>query len=299
MKDKEDRAGNTMPAPRLLVIEGNSAAGRARPQASGGQVASEGYAALLREVMPGAVVDIAYPADSGANLPDAMGLEGYDGATITGSALHIYEGGPEIQRQIDLVRALLDSGTPVFGSCWGLQLLMVSAGGTVRRNPKGREIGFGRAIRLTAAGREHPMYAGKGDSFEAVTVHLDEVETLAPDTTVLALNAMAGVQAAEIRRNGTVAWGVQYHPEYSLKELAAIVRRTGTRLVEEGFFAGEPDLLHYADELMTLHHDPHNKPLAWRHGIDRAVLDRSLRIREVANWIARMVEPTRAQRGRG
>lgn len=299
MKDEEDRAGNTMPAPRLLVIEGNSAAGRARHQASGGQVASEGYAALLREVMPGAVVDIAYPADSGANLPDAMGLEGYDGATITGSALHIYEGGPEIQRQIDLVRALLDSGTPVFGSCWGLQLLMVSAGGTVRRNPKGREIGFGRAIRLTAAGREHPMYAGKGDSFEAVTVHLDEVETLAPDTTVLALNAMAGVQAAEIRRNGTVAWGVQYHPEYSLKELAAIVRRTGMRLVEEGFFAGEPDLLHYADELMTLHNDPHNEPLAWRHGIDRAVLDRSLRIREVANWITRMVEPTRAQRGRG
>jgi GMP synthase (glutamine-hydrolysing) len=299
MKDKEDRAGNTMPAPRLLVIEGNSAAGRARHQASGGQVASEGYAALLRELMPGAVVDIAYPADSGANLPDAMGLEGYDGATITGSALHVYEGGPEIQRQIDLVRTLLDSGTPVFGSCWGLQLLMVSAGGTVRRNPKGREIGFGRAIRLTAAGREHAMYAGKGDIFEAVTVHLDEVETLAPDTTVLALNAMAGVQAAEIRRNGTAAWGVQYHPEYSLKELAAIVRRTGMRLVEEGFFAGEADLLHYVDELMTLHDDPHNKPLAWRHGLDRAVLDRSLRVREVANWIARVVEPTRAQRGRG
>jgi GMP synthase (glutamine-hydrolysing) len=288
-----------MPAPRLLVIEGNTAAGRARHQASGGTVASEGYANLLRELLPGAVVDIAYPADTGANLPDRMGLDGYDGVAITGSALHIYEGGPEIQRQIDLVRTLLDTGTPMFGSCWGLQLLMVSAGGTVRRNPKGREIGFGRAIRLTAAGREHPMFAGKGDSFEAVTVHLDEVETLAPDTSVLALNAMAGVQAAEIRRNGTVAWCVQYHPEYSLKELAAIVRRTGMRLVEEGFFAGEPDLLHYADELMTLHHEPHNKPLAWRHGIDRAVLDRSLRIKEVANWIARIVEPTRAQRGRG
>jgi len=288
-----------MPAPRLLVIEGNTAAGRARHQASGGTAASEGYANLLRELLPGAVVDVAYPADSGANLPDRMGLEGYDGVTISGSALHIYEGGPEIQRQVDLVRTVLEAGTPVFGSCWGLQLLMVAAGGSVRRNPKGREIGFGRAIRLTAAGREHPMYAGKSDSFEAVTVHLDEVETLAPGTSVLALNAMAGVQAAEIRRDGAVAWGVQYHPEYSLKELAAIVRRTGVKLVEEGFFATEPDLLHYADELMTLHHDPHNRPLAWRHGIDRAVLDRSLRTKEVANWIERMVEPKRAERGRG
>ena len=287
-----------MTAPRLLVIEGNTAAGRARHQAAGGSVASNGYADLLRQLLPGAVVDIAYPADSGANLPDQMGLEGYDGVAITGSALHVYEGGPDVQRQIDLVRVLLCTGTPTFGSCWGLQLLVAAAGGSVRRNPKGREVGFGRAIRLTAAGREHPMYAGKADSFDAVTVHLDEVETLAPDTTVLALNAMAGVQAAEIRHNGTVAWGVQYHPEYSLKELAAIVRRTGMRLVEEGFFAAERDLAHYADELVTLHREPANKPLAWRHGIDGAVLDRSLRVKEVANWIERMVLPTRSRRGR-
>jgi len=288
-----------MPAPRLLVIEGNTAAGRARHQAAGGSVASEGYAALLRELVPGTIVDIAYPADSGASLPDQMGLEGYDGVAITGSALHIYEGGPEIQRQVDLVRTLLGSGTPVFGSCWGLQLLTTAAGGSVRRNPKGREVGFGRAIRLTAAGREHPMYAGKSDSFDALSVHLDEVETLAPNTSVLALNAMAGVQAAEIRGDGTVAWGVQYHPEYSLKELAAIVRRTGIKLVEEGFFAAEPDLVQYANELLALDREPTNKPLAWRHGVDGAVLDRRLRVKEVANWIDRMVLPTRSSRGRG
>jgi len=288
-----------MPAPRLLVIEGNTAAGRARHHASGGMVASEGYATMLRELLPGVVIDIAYPADSGANLPDHMGLEGYDGVAITGSALHIYEGGPEIQRQIELVRTLLGTGTPVFGSCWGLQLLVAAAGGSVRRNPKGREVGFGRAIRLTAAGREHPMYAGKADSFDAVTVHLDEVETLAPGSTVLALNAMAGVQAAEIRRDGTVAWGVQYHPEYSLKELAAIVRRTGMRLVEEGFFADEAGLHDYASEMMTLDREPTNRPLAWRHGIDGAVLDSRQRVKEVANWIERMVKPTRASRGRG
>jgi GMP synthase (glutamine-hydrolysing) len=288
-----------MPAPRLLVIEGNTAQGRARHQAAGGVPASEGYANLLRELLPGALTDICYPADAGANVPDAMGLEGYDGVAITGSALHIYDGGPEITRQIELVRTLLGTGTPVFGSCWGLQILVAAAGGSVRRNPKGREIGFGRAIRLTAAGREHPMYAGKSDSFDAVTIHLDEVETLAPDTTVLALNAMAGVQAAEIRRNSTVAWGVQYHPEYSLKELAAIVRRTGIKLVEEGFFAAEGDLLNYAAELMALDREPGNRPLAWRHGIDGAVLDRSLRVKEVANWIERMVMPRRTERGRG
>ncbi|MFG1375220.1 hypothetical protein V5F32_23900 [Xanthobacter oligotrophicus] len=48
----------------------------------------------------------------------------------------------------------------------------------VRLNPKGREVGFGRRIRTTPEGAQHPMFAGKPPVFEAMTVHLDEVETL-------------------------------------------------------------------------------------------------------------------------
>src|SRR5581483_6641141 len=73
------------------------------------------------------------------------------------------------------------------------------AGGSVRKNPKGRELGFGRGIRLTEAGRKHPMYVGKMDVFNAPTVHLDEVETLAPGSTVLSTNAMSDVQAVEVK----------------------------------------------------------------------------------------------------
>ena len=120
-----------------------------------------------------------------------------------------------------------------------MQLITVAAGGTVRANPKGREIGVGRRIALTSAGREHPMYAGKAPVFDAVTVHLDEIETLAPGTTVLAANAQSAVQAAEIEVDGAVAWAVQYHPEFSLADMAAIVRRYGQRLIGEGFFADE------------------------------------------------------------
>jgi hypothetical protein len=38
--------------------------------------------------------------------------------------------------------------------------------------------------------------------------------------------------------------------------------------------------------------------LALRHGIDGAVLDEPVRVREVANWIAHQVKPTRSRRGR-
>jgi GMP synthase (glutamine-hydrolysing) len=288
-----------MPSPCLLVIEGNSPQTTAEHVAAGGAPASKGYSDLLRELLPGAMVDICYPGDPAATLPAGEALEGYDGIAITGSSLHVYNGGAEVMRQVDLVRAALNTGTPVFGSCWGLQVIAAAAGGSVRKNPKGREIGFGRGIRLTEAGRKHPMYVGKLDVFNAPTVHLDEVDTVPPGTTVLATNAMSAVQAAEIRTNGSVAWAVQYHPEYPLRELAAIVRRIGTRLIGEGFFDDEAGMHSFATDLDTLDRDPDCKRLSWVHGISQNVLNKKLRVSEVSNWVELQVLPMRVKRGRG
>lgn len=287
-----------MPSPRLLVIEGNSPQTLGEHVAVGGMPAHQGYSNLLRELMPGAVVDTCHPGDPTAHLPDGQALEGYDGVAITGSSLHVYDDVPEVTRQIELVRAVLKAKTPVFGSCWGLQVLTVAAGGSVRRNPKGRELGFGRSIRLTEAGRRHPMYADKPTVFNAPTVHLDEVETLAPGQTVLACNDVSDVQSAEIRINGATAWGVQYHPEYPLSELAVIVRRIGGRLIGENFFTDVADIEDFAQELETLDKHPDTKRLAWRYGVGRNVLDRLMRTAEVRNWIEFQVLPMRVKRGR-
>lgn len=288
-----------MPA-RLLVIEGNTADARARQVSFGGEAASEGYARLLRELFPDAVVDICYPADPGANLPDAGGLEGYDGIAITGSSLNIYNRDPAISQQIDLLRAAFTTGTPVFGSCWGLQLITVAAGGVVRKNPLGREVGFGRRIRLTEHGAGHPMFEGKPPVFEAMTVHLDEVETLPEGARVLASNDHSVVQAAEIPvGKDAVAWGVQYHPEYPFREMAAIFRRLSPSLVVEGFFPDDEAEAAFIHDLEALERDPGNKPLIWRNGVDGAVISKDLRTREIRNWVQHQVIPTRAKRGRG
>jgi GMP synthase (glutamine-hydrolysing) len=280
-------------------MEGNSPETRAEHVAAGGTVASKGYAELLQSLLPAAVIDICFPGDEGANLPNGGALEGYDGVAITGSGLHVYDNGPAVTRQIELARAVLAAGTPVFGSCWGLQVLTVAAGGVVRKNPKGREIGFGRRIKLTEDGRKHPMYIGKPEVFNAPTVHLDEVETLAPGTTLLATNETSNVQSVEIRANGAVAWGVQYHPEYPLREIAAIVRRIGLRLIAEGFFLDSKEIATFAGDLDMLDRNPGETRLSWRYGISRNVLDKKLRTGEIANWLEYQVLPTRAKRGRG
>src|SRR5271156_6359052 len=155
-------------AVHLLVIEGDTREDRETYRAGLGMTASEAYSQTLEQLAPDAACEICFPTDQGAHLPDAAGLEAYDGVFITGSALNLYDGGPAIVRQIDLARAAFASRTPFFGSCWGLQVATAAAGGEVLRNPKGREIGVARNIWPTEAGRAHPLLAGRHAAFDAI-----------------------------------------------------------------------------------------------------------------------------------
>lgn len=278
----------------LLVVEGNTAQSRALHARVGGTIASDGYAQLLRQLCPGANVHIVFPADADAQLPDGINLGDFDGAAMTGSALHVAQATPEVTRQIDFARAMLKTNIPVFGSCWGLQILTVASGGTVRKNPRGRELGFGRNIMRTQLGLAHAMYEGKSPAFTAVTVHLDEVETLPPSASLLASNKFSHVQALDFGRPVPV-WGVQYHPEYPLREIAAIMRRTPT-LVAEGFFHTEAEKESCARDFDQLDRNPDDRALAWRMGANADVLSADSRTREIANWIAHGVLPFAARR---
>jgi GMP synthase (glutamine-hydrolysing) len=136
---------------RILVIDGNVAKIRALQSAALGYDSGTGYARILRRIDPALHVDVLTAAD-GDTLPAGVGVQDYDGVTITGSALNVYNGGEPVTRQIELAKAVFAAGVPFFGSCWGLQVAVTAAGGEVRANPRGREFGFGRRIHLTAAG---------------------------------------------------------------------------------------------------------------------------------------------------
>ena len=133
--------------------------------------------------------------------------------------------------------------------------------------------------------------------FDAVAVHKDEVETLPDGASVLAGNAHSEVQALVFEvPGGSTFWGVQYHPEFDLREIGAIGRRYGETLVAEGFFATAADADRYADVTATLQADPGRRDLAWLIGADADVLDETVRLAEIRNWILDQVLPRRAGR---
>lgn len=277
-----------MTGPRVLVVDGNRAETRARQIAAGGHGSGEGYVETLVSLLPDMLCDIVRPADGEVCLPPGVALADYDGVAVTGSALNVYDGGPHIERQVELAQAIFAAGVPFFGSCWGLQVAVTATGGVVRPNPRGREFGFGRRIALNEAGRAHPMFAGKAEVFEAVTVHRDEITTLPAGATLLASNEM-GLQAAEIRHGRGVFWGVQYHPEYSYAEIAATAVRYGQTLVAEGLFADAADMDRWVAELRALDARPDSPALNWRLGLGPGIRDRKQKLAELDNWLRREV----------
>jgi GMP synthase (glutamine-hydrolysing) len=283
---------------RILVAESEPPAAREKRRDSVGRSSGETFVKRLAQLAPGAICDRAKPADRGAAVPDVSGIEGYDAVFLTGSPLHLYEDTPEIRREIDFMRAVFRSGTPSFGSCAGLQVAVVAAGGRVRSMQDRREAGFARRIARQAAGEGHLLLDGRPPAFDAPAVHTDEVEALPPGGTLLASNSVTRVQAAEIRHDGGVFWGVQYHPEISLREVAAALRRQSDDLIEHGLARDEMDVETHAAVIDALHREPERRDLAWRLGLNEQVTDESARMTELRNFLAHLVLPTCSARGR-
>jgi GMP synthase (glutamine-hydrolysing) len=130
-------------------------------------------------------------------------------------------------------------------------------------------------------------------------VHLDKVCTLPADARVLAGNEACAVQAAEYADGERSFWGVQYHPEYDLSQIAALFSRSAERLVASGFAATVADAEGIAADFRTLHRDAQRKDLAWRYGIGPDILEPHRHRREFANWLRMMVLPRAALAGPG
>ena len=196
------------------------------------------------------------------------------------------------------MRAVFASGTPSFGSCAGLQVAAAAAGGSVRENRRGHEAMFARRITPTGAGLSHKLLAGRPAAYDAPAIHSDEVERLPEGATLLASNGVTEVQAAEIRHAGGIFWGVQYHPELPLDEIAGAARRQSDDLVEQGLARDRAAVDAYAGLVEALHREPGRRDLAWQLGLDQQVTDPALRQAELRNFIKYLAQPTRSRRGR-
>ena len=169
------------------------------------------------------IVDVA----AGEELPPAQTVAG---AIVTGSAAMVTERLAWSERTAGWIRDAMDVELPLFGVCYGHQLMAHALGGRVDYLPSGREIGT-QPIELSP-GREHdPLTGALRDGFRAHTTH--EQSVLEPPRGAIILAGSAR-DPHQLLRYGPNAVSAQFHPEFSAEVMRAYIRRKRGDLGREG-----------------------------------------------------------------
>jgi GMP synthase-like glutamine amidotransferase len=136
---------------------------------------------------------------------------GFDGVVSLGAPWSVYDGGPAwVGDEIRLLRRSVDAGVPVFGICFGAQLLAAALGARVWRG-SAPEVGIA-PLALSPAARLDPVFGGLPASVPMLHWHGDSFD-LPAGAVLLASTERYRNQAF---RAGRLAYGVQFHAEPTL-----------------------------------------------------------------------------------
>ena len=162
---------------------------------------------------------------------DALPVPGaLAGAIITGSAAMVTERAAWSERTAGWIRNAMDAELPLFGVCFGHQLMAHALGGRVDYLPGGREIGT-QAIGKLDAGIGDPLADRLPTSFRAHTTHEQSVLEVPAGAVVLARSAR---DPHQLLRYGPHALSTQFHPEFSADVMRAYIHRKRADMRREG-----------------------------------------------------------------
>lgn len=276
----------------ILIINGYPKQSRDNFDLSGVGHPHDFFMNFLNRYVPSVKTILCFAADPGDMLGAGMNIDSFDGIIWTGSDLTIFHLDDErVTKQIDFAKAAYEYGVPSYGSCWGIQMAAVAAGGEVQKNPKGREWSIGRNIQLTDAGKRSPFLEGKPDCYNGFEMHLDEVTRIPEGATILASNDHCNVQALEVNHKSGTFWAAQYHPEYNLLEMAKLIAARAVPLINEGFFPDPDTVYQYANDMTALHETTNDEGLRAKLDIGDDIINAHIRERELRNWIDHLVIP--------
>lgn len=145
-------------------------------------------------------------------------LQDFDGFVITGSPHGVYENLPWMNTLKKTLRQLADMAKPIFGICFGHQILAEAFGGKVQKSHKGWGIGVDYYLIPSIADKPLPVYV----------YHQDQIQVLPKGAKLL-----GGSQHCEY---GVLEYefpciSVQFHPEFYasfMQELVQIKEKEGT-----------------------------------------------------------------------
>ncbi|WP_039056844.1 glutamine amidotransferase [Enterobacter sp. Bisph1] len=151
-------------------------------------------------------------------------------AIITGSWAMVSDRLPWSEKTAAWIREAMAIEMPLFGVCYGHQLISWALGGDVEYHPQGREAGT-KTVYLNSAAANDPLLSHLTESFPAHLTHRQTVTRLPQGAAVLASSDHDNHQ---IVRYGSRAISVQFHPEMTPEIARDLLRLNRANIVKEG-----------------------------------------------------------------
>lgn len=192
------------------------------------------FRAILQKVRPGwrvsgvMVKHGRFPADPGA----------YDGFIVSGSPASANDPLPWIDPLAGLIRDAVARGAPVYGACFGHQMVARALGGRVGRSPEGWV--FGRVETDLVS-----PWDGACHRLSLYAAHNEQVLALPPGARLTGWSEGCDLAAFSI---GRTVWTTQYHPEMSPDFVDDLVAEYGLKLPPEVATRARASLDRPADE---------------------------------------------------
>ena len=163
---------------------------------------------IARRIRECGVFSRVLPGD--VRLSDVERREEVRGIVLSGSPASVYDAAAPTPDP-----AMLHSGVPVLGICYGMQHLMHRGGGSVSHIHV-REYGQARVDRVT----DSPLFGDIPSSFRSWMSHGDAVERIAPGFRQIAVSQHGAVAAVESLPEASPhpVFGLQFHPEVTHTE---------------------------------------------------------------------------------
>lgn len=151
-------------------------------------------------------------------------------AIITGSWSMVTDKHPWSEATALWLRKAMEVNMPLFGVCYGHQLMSYALGGEVGYLPCIRETGC-LPLRLTPEAADEPLLSGYPPVFPAHLTHMQSVTQIPEGATVLASSEL---DPHQVIRYGPNALSTQYHPEFSPRAARGMIERNRGLFTEEG-----------------------------------------------------------------
>lgn len=195
-----------MPQPKILLLQ---------TRAPGDPVILEEIRIFARNA--GVPAENIFPHNLLISTPTVDQAGQLDAVMIGGSGEYFVSRGdlPNFQGILDLLVDLIETGHPMFASCFGFQLIVRAFGGEVSFLPEKMELGT-YDLSLTDAGMSDELFGSLPAVFRAQLGHKDQATRLPDSLTHLAYSERSPYQA--IRFPGKPVWATQFHPEVTREE---------------------------------------------------------------------------------